>query len=168
MSLLAAINEARKDFPVEWQRERRIEYLEGVIQNLRMSALHEIALHRDYVKRNRLVEMMLTQERLDGLLVNIIRAENEIAMLRRPERPGRNTITPEMIEQARAIPSPSSISLSAMRPGVPFMRTRTPSFILLKDNRAQVFRRLCKDVGYHQFLMDKEGLRFPEAVRQLQ
>lgn len=168
MSLLAAINEARKDFPVEWQRERRIEYLEGVIQNLRMSALQEIALHRDYVKRNRLVEMMLTQERLDGLLVNIIRAENEIAMLRQPERPGRDTITPEMIERARVYPFTQLYQFKQNAARCPFHEDRTPSFILLKDNRARCFGACAKTWDTIQFLIDKEGLRFPEAVRQLQ
>ncbi len=165
------ILELRKEydeFPLEWQRERRLDYREGVIEDLRAEALREIALHRDYVRRGRVIEMLLTKECIDKLLVKIIKAQDEVAALRRPDRPDKNDITPEMIERARAYPFAELYEFKRNMAPCPFHQERTPSFALMKDNTARCFGACSASWDTIAFIRDREGLSFPEAVRRLQ
>lgn len=160
--------ELYKEFPSNWQCERRTEFLKARIAAFVMKAWEGMELHEDYVRRNRLIEMILTQEHLEKILQEIIKAQGEIISLRQPERERKDRITPEMIENARAFPFSELVGFTRNAARCPFHGDKSPSFILLKDNRARCFGACSKTWDTIGFLMEKEGLTFPQAVRRLQ
>ncbi len=168
MSILQQINELRKEFPIEWRRERRIDYLKGVMTDLIVEAWRHMECHEDYVRRNRLVEMILTRERMDNTIKYILKAQGEIVGLKNQARGKQPEITEEMIERARAFPFTHLYQFKRNTARCPFHDDHDPSFVLMKDNRARCFGACAKTWDTIGFLMDKEGLKFPEAVRQLQ
>jgi hypothetical protein len=112
--------------------------------------------------------MVLTKDRLDEILKDILKVQGEIITLRHPPRDRRDKITPEMIENARAFPFSELYQFTRNTAKCPFHNDRTPSFVLLKDNRARCFGACSKTWDTIGFLMDKEGLTFQETVKQLQ
>jgi hypothetical protein len=168
MNTQALIVELQKEMPAEWARERRIEYLKETITDLVVEAWMAMTLHEDCVRHNRLIEMILTQERLEKLLKGIVKAQGEILSLRGSGRPGNDDITPAIIERARLYPFTQLYEFKRNMARCPFHEDRTPSMALMKDNRVHCFGACSKSWDTIAFLMDKDGLRFPEAVRQLQ
>ena len=167
-SMHTFINELRRETLADWAKERRTEYLKDRITDLIVEAWAAIEAHEDYVNRNRLIEMILTRERFDRILKDILKAQGEIIALRVPGRLGRDQITPEMIEQARAYPFTQLYEFKRNMARCPFHEDRTPSFALMKDNRARCFGACGRSWDTIAFIRDREGLSFPEAVRRLQ
>jgi hypothetical protein len=168
VNVQALISELRKEVPIEWQNARRIEYLKDAITDMVVEAWAAMKLHKDFVRHNRLIEMILMQERLQTLLKEIRKAHGEIISLRESGRPGRNDITPEMIERARAYPFTQLYEFRRNMARCPFHEDRTPSFALMKDNTARCFGACFASWDTIAFIRDREGLSFPEAVRRLQ
>ncbi|OPX95471.1 MAG: DNA primase [Syntrophorhabdus sp. PtaB.Bin006] len=169
MDVRQAINELKKEFPQEWQNERRIEFLKERISSLIIEAWSEMDKHKDYVRRNRLIETILTKERLEEITEEILKTQAEIIRLKYPSSWGRkDEITPEMIANARAYPFSQLYQFNRNAARCPFHEDHTPSFMLMKDNTAKCFGACDKSWDTIAFLMQKDGLRFPEAVRALQ
>ncbi|OPY64753.1 MAG: DNA primase [Syntrophorhabdaceae bacterium PtaU1.Bin034] len=168
MTTLQRISELRKEFPAEWQRERRIAYLKGAMTDLTVEVWQHMARHEDYVRRNRLVEMILTREKIDQAIKDILKVQGDMIRLKGEAKGKRPEITEAMIERARAYPFTQLYEFKRNMARCPFHEDHDPSFVLMKDNRARCFGACGRSWDTIAFLMDKEGLRFPEAVRQLQ
>lgn len=77
----------------------------------------------------------------------------------------KQTITDDMIQQAKAYPFEELLEFKRGYTKCPFHDDRTPS-MSLKNNRIRCFscNKTWDTIAY---VMDKEGLTFPEAVRRL-
>ncbi len=166
----AGLAEFQKDFPEDWQRERRMEYLKEELAGLIVTIWQQMDRHGDFVRRNRLLEMILTRETIDGLTEQALKTLTEIHVLRdaakgkvRPDE-----ITPDMIQRAREYPFARLYEFKRNMARCPFHDDKTPSFALMKDNTARCFGACGKSWDTIAFVREKEGLSFPEAVRWLQ
>ncbi len=168
MNTMQTIHELRRETSAAWQRERRAEYLTGRIADLIAEAWKEMERHADYVRRNRLIETILTREHIGNAIKGILKAQAEIISLRKEDRGKRPDITQEMIEQARAYPFTQLYRFNRNMALCPFHNDRTPSLALLKDNRVRCFGACGRSWDTIAFLREKDGLSFKEAVRQLQ
>jgi hypothetical protein len=158
-----------EEFPLRWQQQRRIEYLKTCMADLIVACWDLMASYEDYVRRDRVVERLLTAERIQDYLKRILACQDEIIRLR-GRTPGKeSTITPEMIERARNFPIEQLITFN--RAGFalcPWHREKTPS--LRKHRNANIV--YC--FGCHgsadpiKWVRQMEGLSFPGAVKRLQ
>lgn len=160
--------ELKKDFPAQWQRERRIAYLDGRIEDLLVDAFKELRCHEDYVRRNRLVEIILTRERLDEIMKEVMELQRKIRFFQEEARGKRPGITDAMIERARAYPFSQLYTFTRNAGKCPFHDDKTPSFVLMRDNRAHCFGACGRSWDTIQFVRDRDGLSFPQAVKSLQ
>jgi hypothetical protein len=168
MNTQALISDLRKEMPVVQASASRVDYLKGRMTDLILQAWQLMEAHEDFVRRNRLVETILAQERLDAVLKEILKLQGEIHSLRGSGRPESDEITPEMIETARAYPFGQLYEFKRNVALCPFHEDHDPSFVRMKDNRARCFGACSKTWDTIAFVRDREGLSFPEAVRRLQ
>jgi hypothetical protein len=168
MNTLQGVEDLRKETPSDWQRERRTEYLKHQITALIVKVWELMDLHEDYVKRNRLIEMVLTQEGIEEALREVLKAQGEIISLRLPMRERKDRITPEMIERAKAHSFTDLIDFKNKSAMCPFHEGKTPALrYYSQDNLVWCFT-CSKRWDPIQWVKDKEGLTFTQAVRQLQ
>jgi hypothetical protein len=80
----------------------------------------------------------------------------------------KNGITQEMIDQAKAFPFQQLFEFRNKSARCPFHDDHDPSFVLMKDNTVRCFGACGKSWDTIDFLMEREGKTFQEAVRALQ
>lgn len=159
------ISELISEADPELKRNARIEYLKGVMEDTVFNALYAKKRFDDYLQRRRTVEAILEKETLDGLIQKIIKLQGEIISLRKPERPGE--ITDDMIRQAKARPFTELHEFKRNQAVCPFHDDKGPSMHLYPDNRVYCFS-CAKGWDTIGFVMERDGLGFPEAVKRLQ
>lgn len=154
-------------FSLPWKIQSRTQYLKDRVTGEIVETWLDLDLHRDYIRRNRLVEQLFIRERIGTRLRKIIRYQGEMIYLRRLLKGKTPDITPDMIERARQFPFDQLYEFKRNRARCPFHEDRTPS-LSLHNNRATCFGACSKTWDTISFVMEREGLEFRDAVRQLQ
>lgn len=155
------ISEADPDM----KRQARTEYLKGVMEETIEEAFYVQDRFEDYLHRGRTVEAILERETYSGLVKKILDLQGEIISLRKPERPSE--ITEDMILRAREYPFAELHEFKRNQAVCPFHEDRDPSMHLFPDNHVYCFS--CqKGWDTIAFVQERDGLSFPEAVKQLQ
>ena len=129
-------------------------------------SLLDMGTHRDYITRGRLVEMILIKERIDQRVSTILRDQGEIIRNGAVLTGKRQDLTPDMIERARQYPFEELIEFRRNVTLCPFHDDRHPS-MGLKNNYVRCFSCGWKGDTL-KFVIEKEGLSFPDAVKRLQ
>jgi hypothetical protein len=164
-----AIKVLKGEYPAEWQRERRIDYLKGQMEDVIFNTFYLMNDYEELKKGNDSHSRLYVGSRIVENLKNILELQNNIIhpkVLGRKSGKGR-MITDDMIEAARQFPFDQLLEVNRNRMAVcPFHGDKDPSFSI-KNNYGWCFG--CQWKGDTiQFVMEKEGLRFADAVRRLQ
>lgn len=155
------IAEADPDF----KRKARIECLKGFIEDLVFGGLYSLQRFERYLHNGKTLETILEKEGLDELIKKILKAQAEIILLRKPEKPGE--ITDDMIRRAREYPFADLYEFERNQAVCPFHADKNPSMHLFRDNHVYCFS--CgKGWDTIGFIMERDGLSFPETVKKLQ
>lgn len=159
-----AIKEHRKSFAEDWQRERRIEYLMGKMEEevyhwLCLMDFYDEQKHRDMANRVFLGDRILHSTKA------ITKIQREIIALKRLNN--GNGITDDMIERAREYPFEDLLpALIRGRCKCPIHEGENTMSFSVKNNQGH-----CFSCHWHgdtiRFLQDTEGLTFQQAVRRL-
>jgi hypothetical protein len=149
----------------EFQAKARIEYLKDCMTDPIVEAWELMNQYEDCFKKERVIERLLIGEKLQEIVKEIIKLQGKTIFLKHPEK-SKNTITPDMIERARVYPFTELIEFRNKQTLCPFHNDKTPSMYLYKDNRVYCFgcNRGWDTIG---FIVERDGLSFVEAVRQL-
>jgi hypothetical protein len=156
------VRQIKKEMAVEYEAFLREKVADYVIE---IWAAEE--RYKGYLERHATGDLLLCGEYMETKFKELRQYLKELNVLRGGPS-GRGSITPEMIERARAYPFTQLYEFKRNAARCPFHEDRAPSFVLLKDNRARCFGACAKTWDTIGFLMEKEGLRFPESVRRLQ
>lgn len=164
-----AIKEIKADYPDDWQRAQRIGYLKGRMQGIVEKTFYLMKDYDELIKGEDMDSRLFVGGQIVGMIKTIAKLQNEILHLRAPGKKngkGRE-ITDDMIERARQFPYDQLIEVNRNRMAVcPFHGDKDPSFSI-KNNFGYCFG--CQWRGDPiAFMMEKEGVKFADAVRRLQ
>lgn len=168
--VLASINAIKAEYPEDWQRERRIEYLKTRMEGIVYRALvvthnYDVAVRRG----DNMATRLFLGSQILGAVKTIQKLQSEIIYLKNPGRKngkGR-AITDDMIQRAREYPYEQLVEINRAKMAVcPFHGDKDPSFSI-RNNYGYCF-------GCHwkgdtiDFVIKRDGKTFADAVRSLQ
>ena len=167
--VFATIKALRAEYPDDWQRERRIDCLKGQMENIIFNTFYLMNDYEQLQKGNDSHSRMYVGSRIIEEIDKILKLQNEIIHLKLPGRKngkGR-MITDDMIERAREYPYDQLVEIGRTKLAkCPFHDDKDASFSI-KNNFGFCFG--CHWKGNPiDFIMEKEGLKFADAVRRLQ
>ncbi len=161
-----AIREMIAEADPEFVRTCRIEYLKGLMEDTVTEAFCLLGDYEDTIRRDcPSINRLYVGNRFQELVRQIVKLQGEIISLRRPE--GKYRISREMIRRAKERPFADLMEFKRNVARCPFHEDRTPSMYLYeKDNRVYCFS--CRrNLDTISFVMERDGLRFIEAVNFL-
>lgn len=161
-------------YPQFWQHTVRIEYLREHIADLVEQYWQQSDRLDDYILRVRQIEMVLMQEVMTKTVEGIRQTLREIRERQdilndKVDEKMKDRITPEMIERARAYPFEQLIEFN--RAGFapcPWHEEKSPSLHYNRKNNTVHCFGCHKTVDTIDWMIEREGVRFPDAVRRLQ
>lgn len=168
---MAAIKELKAEYPEDWQRGRRTEYLKAQMVGVVYRTM--IVMHNyDMAVRNG--DNMETRLFLGGQIIGgvktIQRLQSEIIYLKHPgPKNGKGrAITDDMICNAREYPYETLLPpMRAGRCACPIHGGKNTMSFSVKNNFGRCFS--CHFAGDTiAFVMEKDGVSFADAVRRLQ
>lgn len=160
----AAIRELIIETDPEFKRQARREYLKDCMTGLICEAWALMDRYEDYYRRNRVLERLLTGEQLQATVKEIQKLQGETISLRHGDT-RKQGISEDMIQRAREYPFKELIEIRRNMAKCPFHQDKNPSFSI-KNNFGYCFS--CQWKGDTiAFVMQKDGLSFAQAVRQL-
>jgi excinuclease UvrABC ATPase subunit len=164
-----SIKTLKGEYPEEWQRERRIDYLKTCMEDVIFDTFYLMNDYEELQKGNDSYSRMYVGSRIVEKVESILELQNNIIHLRTPGRKngkGR-IITDDMIERAREYPFDQLVEVTRNKMAVcPFHGDKDPSFSI-KNNYGWCFG--CQWHGNAiDFVMERDGLKFADAVRRLQ
>lgn len=161
---LALIKTMKAEYPQDWQRERRSEYLKNRMEDIILRTLY---LQKDYdeaVATGNVDTRLYIGGQIVGAIKTVVALRQELIRLRKPDRTG--DITQSDIDSARQYPWDQLLEFGRNRMArCPFHDDKTPSFSV-HNGRGRCF-------GCHwkgdviAFTMERDGLNFLDAVRRL-
>ena len=167
--VFVAIKALKGEHPEEWKRERRIDYLKGKMEDVIFDTFYLMNDYEELKKGNDSHSRLYVGSRIVEKVENILELQNNIIHLKIPGRKngkGRK-ITDDMIERAREYPFDQLVEVTRNKMAVcPFHGDKDPSFSI-KNNYGWCFGCGWKGDTI-KFVMEKEGLKFADAVRRLQ
>ncbi len=164
------INELRAEVDPGWAFDSRKEYLKDLMEDLIVDYWYQRTRHADYVARGRMLEDMMTQGKMTVIRKQIAKHQNEIYYRRLGMRGEQVGVTAEEIERARAHPWEDLMEFKHGKALCIFHHDHNPSFTV-KNGKGR-----CWSCGWPgstsggdtiQFVMQKNGLSFAEAVKSL-
>jgi hypothetical protein len=147
-----------------WVTERRKEYLMDVMQKAVEQTFGEMDYFDGLNHRGRVLEAVLTSDKIKTLVAKIAKLQTEIYLLKKPTS---NRITDDDIRRAREYPFEELYEFRHGMALCPFHDDHSPSFSL-HNNKATCFGACGRTWDTIAFLMDYQGLSFVDAVRRLQ
>lgn len=177
------LSELKKEYPAEWQREQRRSYLVSYYRK---------AFHKQYLRSKKYItdtvmrawyyadmqEKAVQRGQFDTAFIiagkmkeciGILKKYQDEAYFRKQAEKGeamKDEITKDMIRRAKDYPFESLMEFKRGKAHCPFHEDETPSFGV-KDNRGHCFS--CGWSGDAiAFIMKRDGVSFPDAVRSLQ
>jgi hypothetical protein len=165
LQAIKAIRTENKDL----ERQRRIEYLKGRMEGLVFKTFYIMQDYDELLKSDDMDSRLFVGGQIVGAVKTIQKLQDEIIHLKKPPQlngKGR-AITDDMIERAKEYPWDQLIEVNRNRMAVcPFHGDKDPSFSI-KNNFGYCFG--CQWKGDQiKFLMERDGVRFADAVRSLQ
>jgi len=162
-----SIKELKAEYPDDWQRERRTEYLKGRMEDVVYRTLCLMSDYDRLRKTDNVDSRLFVGEQIQGGVKTIQALQREIISLRKPKESFRGGVSEDEIMRARQAPWEQLIEVNRAGMAVcPFHADRDPSFHV-KNGFGYCFG--CQWKGDQiAFLMERDGLSFVDAVKQLQ
>lgn len=160
-----AVREHTASYPEDFARPARVRYLKGRMEDVVFRTLCLMEDHDRHTRTDDIDNRLFTGEQILGGIKTIQALQREIISLRRPEKQGE--MTEDMIRQAKARPFTELHEFRRNQAVCPFHADKDPSMHLFPDNHVYCFS-CAKGWDTIGFLMDRDGLSFPEAVKRLQ
>jgi hypothetical protein len=160
---ISKIAELKQEVDQNWADDRYKEYLCSEMTDLIVGTWHCMAKYEEF-EEGRCVEMQIITGRsiLDNIR-KLKRLQGRVIALRKGIK---DSISKEMIQAAQDYPFEELHEFKRNFALCPFHEDKTPS-MSLKNNRAKCWS--CnKSWDTIQFVMDKDGMTFKEAVLRLQ
>ncbi len=152
-------------YPDDFKRQARTEYLK---ETMRQIIFETFYLMQDYDRIKSIDDVdsrLYVGERITGNMEKVRALQTEIISLRKPERKGG--ITDYQIRRAKDKPFTEIHEFKRNQAMCPFHADKDPSMHLFPDNHVYCFS--CgKGWDTIGFIMERDGLSFPETVKQLQ
>ncbi len=159
------ITELRGEADQEWALNRRKECLSDLMADLIVDYWYERARHADYVARGRMLEDMMTQERMRAIRKQITKHQNEIYYRRKAMSGEQVGVTADEVRQAKERPFEGLLPVVKGKVGCPFHEDNHPS-ASVRNNKLHCF--VCNRTwDTIDFWMEINGRSFSEAVRSL-
>lgn len=165
----AGITAIKVEYPDDWQRERRVEYLKGRMQDIIFKTLY---LMQDYDRLTSTEDVdsrLFVGGKIIGAVKTVLKLQDEIIRIRRPRKARKGDITLDNIRQAKEVPCNQLVEVDRNNMArCPLHDDRTPSLRWYRDtNRLYCFScgRGWDTIG---FLMERDNLGFTDAVKSLQ
>ena len=162
------IKELRAEYP-DFERERRTEYLKSRMEDMIFKTFYLMNDYEELQKGNDIDSRLFVGGQIIGAIKTIQKLQGEIIALRRPEGTNKNEITDEMKKRAREFPFVDLLpgELKRNRCACPIHGGKNVMSFEVKNNRGKCYS--CHWTGDTvQFMMDTQGLSFPDAVKRLQ
>ncbi len=159
------IKEHVASYADDFKRQARTEYLKGEMEQTIFETFY---LMKDYDRLKAIDDVdnrLYVGSRIAENVEKILKLQSEIISLRRPEKPGE--ITEDMILQAKARPFTELHEFKRNQAVCPFHDDKGPSMRLYPDNHVYCFS-CAKGWDTIGFVIERDGLGFPEAVKRLQ
>ena len=170
---IVELQKERDEFPLPWQLERRREYLKGVLCEVVAELLWAVQWHKRHITSGNAVWVIIETENISKLWKKVRGIQGELITQRKILAGREPSITPDMIERAQVYPF-DQLYKFPKRIGAhqvalcPFHEEKTPSFTFTPEKN-MVYCFGCHWSGDPiGFVMQREGLSFPQAVRRLQ
>lgn len=161
-----SIKELKTEYPEDFRRSARVEYLKGRMENLIEKSFYLLADYERLTGTDDIDSRLFVGAQLLGGIKTIGKLQDEIIHIRKPRTVRKDDITDEDIRRAREYPFDELIEVNRNKMAVcPFHEDRDPSFSV-KNNYGYCFGCGWKGDTL-AFLMAKEGINFIEAVRRL-
>lgn len=164
-----SIRQLKAEYPQDVQRQARTEHLKTRMEGVVYRTLCKMADYDETERTGNIDSRLFLGEQVLGGIKTIIALQKEIFYLKSPgPKNGKGrAITDDMIERARQFPMDQLVEINRNRMAVcPFHGDKDPSFSI-KNNFGY-----CFGCGWHgnaiDFVMEKEGVRFADAVKRLQ
>lgn len=154
------ISQLKREVDEEWAEDRRIEYLKDKMTDEVMCAAYNLS---QYKMAKKSIDILYFGWRYQVHVEKILRLQGRILGMKNPI----NTITDDMIERAKEHPFSELIELKGNRAKCPFHDGKSSTSFSVKDNRGYCFGCSWKGDTI-EFVMQKDGMTFPEAVKYLQ
>jgi DNA primase len=161
-----AIRQLITETDQEFQAKARIEYCKDCMADLIIEVWGLMNRYEENFKRARVIERLLIGEKLQELVKEIIKLQDETIFLKHPEK-GKNSITPEMIERAKEYPFTELIKFNNNQTLCPFHDDKDPSMHFYTDSNTVYCFSCNKSWDTIGFIIERDGLSFMETVRRL-
>ena len=159
------INELIQETDPVWVFERRKEYLKGLMTDLIVDWWYERQLHSEYVAEGKMLEDIITQEKMRSIIKQIVKYQNEIYYRRKSMSGEQLGVTADEIRQAKEHPFEELLPVVRGKVSCPFHDDKTPS-ASVKNNKLHCF--VCNRTwDTIDFWMELNGRSFSESVRSL-
>lgn len=169
-SVVKLLSEYKKEFNKSWADSCRRVYVKDSITELILDAWFWLAKYELSIeKKEEPTNQVYIKEKLDATLGNIRKMLKELYWREKQlsVRGKSNQITRDDIHRARLYDFRGLLSFNRNHCLCPFHNDTQPSMVY-NDKRNVVRCYSCnKSWDTIQFVMDKEGLTFPQAVRKL-
>ena len=161
-----AIKELVAETDKGFQKQCRIEYLQGKMADTIVETWEFLDRYEDYKHREKMIELLLAGEKAQQLVKEIVKLQGEIIGLRNNGEK-KTGLSQDDIERARQHPFESLLEFKRNVTRCPFHEDREPSMHLYREqNRVHCFS--CnRSWDTIQFLRDRDSLSFVEAVKYL-
>ncbi len=162
-----AIRELITEAEPELKRTARLEYLKGSMTDKIAEAMEEMNRYEDYARRDRVTERLLTGERIQAIVKEIQKIQGEVISL----RPGNNSragITEEMIRRAKSHPFTNLIEIKRNAARCFLHEDKRPSMHFYPASNTLYCFSCHKTLDTIDYIMERDGLSFKDAVRGLQ
>lgn len=162
----ASIKAHVAEYPDDFKRQARVDYLKGRMEGLVEKALHLMDDYDGLLKGDDIDSRLYVGGLLLGTIKTISALQGEIISLKKSEQ-NKGDITEDDIRKAREFPFDQLVDINRNKMArCIFHQDRNPSFSI-KGNKGKCFG--CGWTGDTiAFVMERDGLSFPEAVRSLQ
>jgi len=162
----AAIKELIGETDKDFQKRSRLVYLKDRMTDTLCEAWEFLDHYDDDKRREKMLEMLLDGEKVIELIKEVSKIQGEILALRNGDKERRG-ISEDDIERARQYPFENLIEFKRGMALCPFHADRLPSMHLYREqNRVHCFS--CNQSwDTIQFLRERDGLTFREAIKTL-
>jgi len=163
----ATIKEHIQTYPDDdLKRSARHEYLKGQMRACILETFYLMESYDRHVNTGDVDNRLFLGERILKNISAIQKFQSEMISLRKPEK-HRKGVSDDMIERAKAYPFTELYEFRRNQARCPFHGDKDPSMHLFPDNHVYCFS-CAKGWDAIGFVMERDGLSFPDAVRQLQ
>ena len=160
----ATISELKNEADPELKKQARVEYLKDRMSDLIIETWELMDRYEDYYRRDFVIERLLTGEKLQALVKEIVKHQGEIISLKHN---GAGRISEIDTIQAKAHPFTDLLEFRNKQTLCPFHSDKDPSMHFYPDSNTVHCFSCNKSWDTIGFIMERDNLSFVGAVRWL-